>query len=240
MRETILTRQSMRGGDIPCDMRRVMLAALVVSLAAPAAAQAHRIRLTAPAQFDVTIAQVRYAVPHGPRPALRLALAGPTGLDYVAVALPRHQPKRAIVALVAVVNRRPRGSQEPDPADVLLSTRPSRPVRAPRVTQAANVLAATPVSSPPACALGSLVPGDLRLALHAGTPPPGFGARSTVVDALAAACRRAVPPAFLQAVAPPATSPPFPPPSPCPPCPPPGSPRIVCPRPAPAVCPERA
>jgi hypothetical protein len=172
-------------------MRRVLLAALVVCLAAPAAAHAHRVRLAGPAQFDVTVAQVRYAVPHGPRPALRLALAGPTGLD----------------------------------------------------SQATNVLAATPASLPPACALGSLAVSDLRLALHAGTPPPGFGARSTVVDALAAACRRAVPAAFLQAVAPPATTPPFPPrPSPCPPCPPvpPGNPKIICPTPAPAVCPGQA
>src|SRR3954452_9613642 len=132
-------------------MRRVMLAALVVSLAAPAAAQAHRIRLTAPAQFDVSVAQVRYAVPHGPRPALRLALAGPAGLDYVAVALPRQQPRRAVVALVAVVNRRPRGTLAPDLAEIQLSTRPSRRMRAPTVTQATNVLATTPASSPPAC-----------------------------------------------------------------------------------------
>jgi hypothetical protein len=224
-------------------MRRVTLAALVVSLAAPAAAQAHRIHLVAPAQFDVSIAQVRYAVPHGPRPVLRLALAGPTGLDYVAVALPRKQPRHAAVALVAVVNRRPRGTLAPDLAEVLLSTRPSRRMHAPAVTQATNVLAATPASPPPACALGSLVASDLRLALHAGTPPPGFGARSTVVDALAAACRRAVPAAFLQAVAPPATAPPFPPPpSPCPPCPPlpAGNPKIICPTQAPAICPERA
>src|SRR3954452_7965138 len=120
-------------------MRRVMLAALVVSLAAPAAAQAHRIRLTAPAQFDVSVAQVRYAVPHGPRPALKLALAGPNGLDYVAVALPRHQPRRALLALVAVVNRRPRGSQAPDVARIALAISPSRAMRAPVVSQAANV-----------------------------------------------------------------------------------------------------
>ena len=219
-----------------------MLAALVVSLAAPAAAQAHRIRLTAPAQFDVSIAQVRYAVPDGPRPALRLALAGPTGLDYVAVALPRHQPKRAVVALVAVVNRRPRGSQAPDLAQVAFSTRPSRAMRAPTVTQATNVLAAKPAAAPAACALGALTVGDLRFALRAGASPPGFGARSTIVQALDAACGRAVDPAFRAAVAPPALPAPSPRPIPCPPCPPlpPGDPRIVCPRPALAVCPERA
>src|SRR3954466_13280008 len=232
-------------------MRRVMLAALVVSLAAPAAAQAHRIRLTAPAQFDVSIAQVRYAVPHGPRPALRLALAGPTGLDYVAVALPRHQPRHAVVALVAVVNRRPRGSQASDLAQVVFSTRPSRAMRAPTVTQATNVLAAGPVAAPADCALGALAVGGLRLAvavgelrfaLRAGASPPGFGARSTIVQALDAACGRAVDPAFRAAVAPPALPAPSPRPIPCPPCPPlpPGNPRIVCPRPALAVCPERA
>ena len=227
-------------------MRRVLLAALVVSLASPAVAQAHRVRLAAPAQFDIAVAQVRYAVPHGPRPALRLALAGPTGLDYVAVALPRHQPRHAVVALVAVVNRRPRGSQAPDLAQVLLSTRPTRAMRAPTVTEATNILAATPGSAPPACALGSLVASDLRFALRAGTPPPGFGARSTIVHALAAACGRAVPAAFLQAVAPPAPKLPYPPmPSPCPPCPPyppvpPAKPRIVCPVPAPTACPEPA
>ncbi|HSD02098.1 MAG TPA: hypothetical protein VLB81_07020 [Gaiellales bacterium] len=224
-------------------MRRVLLAALVASLAAPGAAQAHRVRLAAPAQFDVAVAQVRYAVPHGPRPALRLALAGPTGLDYVAVALPRRQPRHAAVALVAVVNRRPRGSQAPDLAQVLLSTRPTRAMRAPTVSQATNVLAAAPAHRPAACGLGSLEAGDLRFAVRAGTPPPGFGARATIVQALNAACGRPVAASFLAAVAPPAVpSPSPPPPSPCPPCPPfpPGKPTIICPTPAPAACPEPA
>ena len=82
------------------------------------------------------------------------------------------------------------GSQAPDLAQVLLSTRPSRAMRAPTVTQATNVLARTPAAAPAACALGPLAVGDLRFALRAGTPPPGFGARSTIVQALAAACGR--------------------------------------------------
>ena len=223
-------------------MRRVLLAAIAASLAVPSATHAHQIPLAAPAQFDVSIAQVRYAVPSGPRPALRLALAGPTGLDYVAVALPRHQPKHAVVALTAVVNRRPQGSQAPDLAQVVLSTRPSRAMRAPAVTQAANVLARTPTAVPAACALGSLTVSDLRFALRAGTPPPGFGARSTIAQALAAACGRPVDASFRAAVAPPALPAPSPRPTPCPPCPPfpPGNPRIVCPTPAPAVCPVPA
>jgi hypothetical protein len=218
-------------------MRRVLLAALVVSLAAPAAAQAHRVSLSAPAQFDVAVAQVRYSVPHGPRPALKLALAGPSGLDYVAVALPRHQPRRAVLALVAVVNRRPRGSQAPDVARIALAISPSRAMRAPVVSQAANVLGAPPTAAPPACALGPLAVGDLRFAMRAGAPPPGFAARSTIAQGLAAACGRPVDPAFRTAVAPP--PPPQPLPEPCPPCPPtPRQPAIVCPERPPVICPQ--
>jgi hypothetical protein len=228
-------------------MRRVALVALVVALAAPAAAQAHQVRVTAPAQFDVALAQVRYAVPHGPRPALHVALAGSAGLDYVAVALPRHQPRRALVALVAVVNRRPTGSQAPDLARILLGTRLSRAMRAPVVTDSVNVLTAgPPAKTAPACALGPLVVSDLRFAMRAGAPPPGFGARATIAQALAAACGRPVEPAFRIAVAPPATAPPQPvPPSPCPPCPPtPRSPQsppqIICPVPTLRPCPQPA
>ena len=223
-------------------MRRVLLAVLISSLLVPAAAQAHRVSLAGPAQFDVAVAQVRYAVPHGPRPALRLELAGPTGLDYVAIALPRHQPRHAVIALVAVVNRRPQGSQALDPAHVLLTTRPSRAMRVPTVTQATNVLAAAPAGAPAACALGALTVSDLRFALRTGTPPPGFGARSTIAQALNAACGRPVDAAFRTAVGPPALPAPSPKPTPCPPCPPlpPGQMRIVCPVPTPAVCPTQA
>ena len=225
-------------------MRRVLLVALAVSLAAPAVAQAHRVRVSGPAQFDVAVAQVRYAVPHGPRPRLNVALAAPAGLDYVAVALPRHQPRRALVALVAVVNRRPRGSQAPDLSQILLSTRPSRAMRAPTVAQATNVLYAAPATTPAACRLGALKAADLRFAMRAGSPPSGFGARSTIAEALAAACGRPVDPAFRAAIAPPALQLPPPKPRPCPPCPrfPPAQPAnaaIVCPTAQPpAACPE--
>jgi hypothetical protein len=220
--------------------------ALVLSFAAPAAADAHRVRLTGPAQFDVAVAQVRYAVPHGPRPALRFTVAGPTGLDYVAVALPRHQPRRALVALVAVVNRRPRGSQAPDVSQILLGTRLSRAMRSPTVTQATNVLLVAPATAPAACGLGALKVADLRFAMRAGAPPSGFGARSTIAQALAAACGRPVDAAFRAAIAPPAFQLPPPKPQPCPPCPPlppaqPAKAAIVCPTAQPpAACPESA
>jgi hypothetical protein len=213
-------------------MRRVLLAALVVSLASPAAGHAHRVRVPAPAQFDVALAQVRYAVPQGRRPALKVALAGAIGLDYVAVALPRHRPRRALVALVAVVNRRPRGSVAPDLAHILLSTRPSPSMRAPAVSAATNGLAGAPARAPAACGLGALGVAGLRFAVRGGSPPPGFGARATIVQALAAACARPVDPAFRTAVAAPLQAPPTSPPlKPCPPpCPPPPRtiPSIVC------------
>jgi hypothetical protein len=219
-------------------MRRAVLAALLVSVAAPAPAGAHRVPVRTPAQFEVTVAQIRYAVPHGSRPALRLALGGPTGLNYLAAALPRHQPRHALVALVAIVNRRPRGSLAADLAQVVLRTRPTRALGAPRISQAMNVLTAKPASTPPACALGPLAVGDLRFALRAGSPPPGFGARATIAQALAAACGRPVDPAFRQAVAPPAS--PTPPPQCPPPCRP-IDPRVVCPlETPPAICPQPA
>lgn len=218
-------------------MRRAALTALVVAIAAPAPAQAHRVPVRAPAQFEVTVAQIRYAVAHGPRPALRLALAGPTGLDYVAAALPRHQPRRALVALVAIVNRRPRGSQAPDLAQIVLRTRLSRTLAAPRISEAMNVLAGKPAIAPSACALGPLTVGDMRFALRAGTPPQGYGARATIAQALAAACGRPVEPAFRLAVAPPAIEPPPPCPPPCRPI----EPRIVCPlETPPGICPQPA
>jgi hypothetical protein len=220
-------------------MRRAALAALIVAVVAPTTAHAHRVRVKAPAQFQVTLAQIRYAVPHGPRPALRLAMAGPAGTDYVAAALPRHQPRHALVALVAIVNRRPSGSLLPDPSQILLSTRPSHALKAPRTSVATNVLAIHAATTSPACALGPLGVSDLRFAMRAGAPPPGFGARSTIAQALAAACGRAVDPAFRQAVAPAEPIAPKPPPG-CPPCGP-SPPRIVCPvTPPPGICPAAA
>jgi hypothetical protein len=218
-------------------MRRAVLAALVVTVAVPASVDAHRVAVTAPARGDVTLAQIRYAVPHGPRPTLRLSLARPAPSDYVAVALPRRQPAHALVALVAVVNRAARTAFVPDTAQIALRTRLSRPLAPPVTTVATNVLRTTPAPLPPACTLGPLAIGDLRLALHGGAPPPrGFGVRATIVQALDGACGRPVNAAFRVAVAPPQLSPPT--------CPPPCRPieravNIMCPvAPPPVLCPR--
>jgi hypothetical protein len=81
--------------------------------------------------------------------------------------------------------------------------------------------------------------------MRAGAPPSGFGARSTIAEALAAACGRPVDAAFRAAIAPPALLP-APKPQPCPPCPPlppvqPAKAAIVCPTAQPpAACPQSA
>src|SRR5919204_747640 len=170
MARTILTGESTwrrqmslaRAGGIPCSMRRAALAALVVAVVAPSAAQAHRVRVRAPAHNEVSLAQIRYAVPHGPRPAMRLKLAGPIGADYVAAALPRKQPRHALVALVAIVTH---GASAADPTQILLSTSPTRPLNAPRTSEAMNVLGAQQPTRSPARSLGPLTVGDLRLGL---------------------------------------------------------------------------
>jgi hypothetical protein len=226
-------------------MRRAALSALVaisvVAVVAPA--QAHRVRVKAPAQYQVSLAQIRYAVPHGARPALRLKLASSAGADYVAAALPRKQPRRAVLALVAIVTH---GANPTDPSQIVFSTNPSHRLAAPRMSEASDVLAAAPAAKPSACSLGPIQASGLRLALHSGIAPKGFGARATIAQALAAACGRAVDPAFKAAVAAPTGQPvPTPiPPGKCPPCRPiePSQPRIVCPlaTPPPAICPDAA
>ena len=243
---TILTRQSMCGGDIPCGMRRVLLAALVVSLAAPAAAQAHQIRVARAG--PVRRLRRPGALRRAPRAAARAAprrSPGPTGLDYVAVALPRHQPRHALVALVAVVNRRPRGSQAPDLAQVLLRTRPSRAMRAPTVTPVDRTSSPAKPASAPAglrpraaggratCASPCAPARRRRASARARpsprrSPPPAGGAVDPAVPRGRRAARRCV------------RRRPCREPVPAVPAAPRGRPRIVCPAAAPAVCPSGA
>ena len=244
---TILTRQSICGGDIPCGMRRVLLAALVSLSRSPRRGPGppdptwpRRPSSTSP------IAQVRYAVPHG-----AAARAAPR-------ARRPHRPglrgRRAPAPPAQARGRRARRRGQPPPAR-LAGARPGpascsgrarrAPMRAPTVTQSTDVLAAAPRHRP------------------AGLRPRAAGGRATCASPCAAgsaaarasararrSSRRWPPPAggpstppFLQAVAPPAAA---------------GAvapadrrarharrpraprPRIVCPLPAPAVCPTRA
>jgi hypothetical protein len=224
-------------------MRRAALSALVavaaVAVVVVAPAQAHRVRVKAPAQYQVSLAQIRYAVPSGARPALRLKLASTAGADYVAAALPRKQPRHAVLAIVTIVTH---AANPTDPSHIVFSTNPSHRLKAPHMSEASNVLAATPAAKPSACALGPMQPSALRLALHTGIAPKGYGARATIAQALAAACGRPVDTAFKAAVTG-TTAQPVPAPTPpgCPPCRP-APYRIVCPLapPPPAVCPDAA
>src|SRR5436305_7832552 len=79
--------------------------------AAPAT-RAWHVSLRAPAQFDLVLAEVRFPARTG-RPR-RLSVRGPAGLDLVAGASVVRPPAGGPRTLVAVINRRPRGSLAPD------------------------------------------------------------------------------------------------------------------------------
>ena len=210
---------------------------LVVIPAAALAVVRHRawpVSVRPPAQFDVAVAQVRFHVPGGTRrPALHMRMAGPNGLDYVAAATPVRQPKGSLIALVAVVNRRPQGSLAGDLVAVRVSARLSAALGSPRVAVATNVLSGGRGAVCAAKASGAMAAASLLGLLAAGSPPPGFGSRETVAQAFNAACGRPVSQAFRAAVAAPAPVLVRPPAPKCPPCRPPrgagaGQPRHVC------------
>jgi hypothetical protein len=242
--------------------RRVALiiAVLAGALAAPAGAgEALRhwpAAFTGPAQFEMTVGQVRFTVPHDrSRPSLKLSRTASLGADYLATAMPRHQPRGVLVALVLVVNRRPAGSAAADLAQVDLRATLSHALDAPRVGQLADVY--TTAKAPPRslCALqakGAMASSSLRPLLHGGGAVPGFGTRAAVAQGFDQVCGRPVDPAFTAAVHPPAPTPtsttptPLPPPRLPPRCPPCGpatqsSTRIACPltpsRPV-VICPQ--
>ena len=187
-----------------------------------------------------TLAQVRYAVPHGPRPALQ------RGARRAHRARLRRGRAPAPPAAPRARRARRRGQPPParlagarpgaDPAGDAPLAAPCAPPSSPRRRTSSR---GARRSAPAACALGALAVGDLRFALRGGAPPPGFGARATIAQALAAACGRPVDPAFRR---PSRRRQPVPlplPPSPCPPCPPtprspaadrlPGAPTAACP-----------
>ena len=223
------------GSCLPCSSR---------SSRRPRGRQAHRVTRS-PRRPSSTSASPRCATPcptaRGRRCASRSPV--PTGLDYVAVALPRHQPEHALVALVAVVNRRPRGSQAPDLAQIAARARGRRaPCARPRSRRRRTSSPRRRPAPRRRARLGALSVSDLRFALRAGAPPPGFGARSTIAQALNAACGRPVDTAFRAAVAPPALPAPSPKPHPVPAVP--AAPAAASRRhrvpasPPPAVCPD--
>jgi hypothetical protein len=193
-------------------MRRVSWFAVLATLALPGAAQAARtarswpLKVAGAGQFDLTEAQVRFSLHGARRPSLGLALDGTAGLNYVAAALPRHQPAGGLRALVVVVNRRPRGSLAPDLAFLRLTAKLGAPLRAPSLAERSNPFSG--LNPQPPTRLCDLAPAgqalsgsDLRAVLESGSLP-GFAAASAVAQGWNAACDRPVDPAFRSTVHP--------------------------------------
>jgi hypothetical protein len=167
----------------------------------------------APAQFDLSLAEVRFGRPaRGARTravrglgAIRIALRGPTGLDYVAAAVTRSGIGGGPRALVLVVNRRPRGSLAPDLARIGLTVTAARSLGAASVWQISDPFTQVRIGLTPAlCNLptrgASPVAGDIRSVLSRGVALAGFGAGAAIVQAYDLVCRRPYEQAFREAV----------------------------------------
>ncbi|HWG08802.1 MAG TPA: hypothetical protein VN672_07310 [Solirubrobacteraceae bacterium] len=219
--------------------------------------------VAAPAQFDLSLAEISFRAPArlanagGPRryrSALRIALRGTAGLNYLVAAVTRYNVHRRPRVLVLVVNRRPRGSLAPDLARVGLRVTAARRLGAGRLFLLANPLTRpAPGLTPALCDLPirgrALTAGDLRAVLSHGAGLGGFSPAAAVAQAYDVVCAQPYSAAFRQAVtqgsssgceAGPAGSgccvpnavcvpPPAPPPQPPPPCPPCPCPSRSCP-----------
>jgi hypothetical protein len=193
----------------PVRLPLCVVVAVALALAVPAAARSvatrtSTVNLTAPAQFNITVAAVAFHAGVG-RP-LGLALGQAPGLYYVAGAIVRRPVAGGPRALVLAVNERPRGSLAPDRVRLGLRVRAARSLGAPSLHQAVNPFPrAVGATAPPAlCGRASgrrtLAAGDLRLVLAAGRPLAGFGGAAAVAEAFDAVCARAYDAAFAQAV----------------------------------------
>jgi hypothetical protein len=172
-------------------------------------------RVTAPSQFDLTLAEVRFGAPtpvatpaasasHAAS-SMRLAITAPTGLDYVVGAVTRPALRGRPRALVLVVNRRPRGSLAPDLARIGFTVTAARGLGAPLVLQLSNPFTHPSTGALPAlCNLPlpgvSLAAGDLRSVLSRGAALSGFSAETAIAQAYDVVCRRPYDPAFRQGV----------------------------------------
>jgi hypothetical protein len=214
----------------------------------------------APAPNDLALAEVRFgsATGKGISPdLLRVAVQGPFGSDYLAVAAPRARGSAGARALVLLVNR---PSALEDPVAVKLFLTAATSLGGHTVLRVSDPLARPSLAKPPAlCDVtshGSALSGsDLRRLESVGAQVGQYSAASAVAQAYDVACGLSYEPAFRRDVAgssapppappaplpqppPPQPSPPKPPPQPepprCPPCDPP--PGYACPLAAPRVC----
>ncbi len=178
--------------------------------------------LAAPAQFDLSLAEISFGAPahvasagasrSADKSSIRLALRGTTGLDYVAGAVTRFNVRGRPRGLVLVVNRRPRGSLAPDIARIALSVTAARRLGAPIVAQISNPFTRHVGLTPRLCDLpirgASLTASDLRaiisrglqLRVAQGDGEVRFGAEAAIAQAYDAVCGRPYAPVFRQAV----------------------------------------
>lgn len=187
------------------------------SMASPARGKARARAWTeyvpAPAQFDLSLAEITFGAPaHVARTAagrpqgspIRLEVRGATGLDYVAGALLRAGAAGRPRALVLVINRRPRGSLVPDLARIKLLVSAARRQRAPLVSRSLDPFTRPRALMPALCdvpARGvSLAGADLRALLRRGPALAGFSAAAAIAQAYDVVCHRPYDPAFRQAV----------------------------------------
>jgi hypothetical protein len=169
--------------------------------------------LAAPAQFDLSLSELRFSG----RPtrthssalrlarSIRLAVTGPTGLYYVAGAVTRFSDGKRPRVLMLVVNRRPRGSLAPDLARIGVAVTAARRLGAPVLAQVSNAFtrARSRGPSPALCDVpvaGSLTAGALRPLLGRGPALEGFDAPGAIAQAYDAVCGKVYDAAFRAAV----------------------------------------
>ncbi len=192
--------------------RRLSVPLILMALLVPAAAAAGQTRstrtvgvsLSAPAQFNLTLAAVRFT--HATGKPSRLALTRAPGLYFVAGVLVRRPVAGGPRALVLAVNQRPRGSQAPDLTRIGVRVTAARKLGVPSLRQVVNALArpvgagAVPALCGPAAHRPTLSAGDLRSLVSSGRALPGFGADAAVAQAFDVVCGRPYDAAFARAV----------------------------------------
>jgi hypothetical protein len=201
-----------------------------------------------PAPDDFALAEVRFGrAGHGQSisgSSLQVAVRGPFGDDYLAVATPRFRTPGGPRALVLIVNR---PSALLDPVLVRLQLTARRALGTPLVRHQADPLTRPHTGPRPAlCDLprhgSALSTSELRSLRSRGQALTGFGEASAVAQAYDVVCGLPHASSFVQAVRPP--TPPLPtPPLPAPPEPqPPGctacapAPGYACPLAEPSLC----
>ncbi|HWX96659.1 MAG TPA: hypothetical protein VNZ01_07385 [Solirubrobacteraceae bacterium] len=202
----------------------LLLALIALGACAAAAVASHRSaggrvrvwkeHLAAPAQFDLSLAQVsfgasaRVAASSASRPrhasSVRVQLRGPSGLDYVAAAITRFTVFGRPRALLLVVNRRPRGSLAPDLARIDFTVSALARLGDPLLQQISNPFTHPTGLTPALCDLpirgAALAGADLRPVLSRGPAPGGFSAAASIAQAYDAVCGRPFSASFKQAV----------------------------------------